>query len=83
MTPRDDWSELAPLVGIRRADLAGALATPVRVRRSRIIAAQDRRAEELAGERLAPGEAARMLLASVILWGPEPGRASRDEDRDR
>jgi hypothetical protein len=80
---RDPWAELAPLAGIRRADYAAALGTPVRVRRSRIVAAQDRRAEELAGGRLAPGEAARMLLASVILWGPEPGRASRDEDRDR
>ena len=83
MTPRDDWSDLAPLIGIRRADYAATLATAVRVRRSRIIAAQDRRAEDLGGERLAPGEAERMLLLSVLLWGPEPGRSSRDEDRDR
>ena len=80
---RDPWSELAPLIGIRRADLAGVLATPVRVRRSRIIAAQDRRAEQLGGERITPGQAGRDLLAAVILWGPEPGRATSDEERDR
>jgi hypothetical protein len=83
MTPRDDWSELAPLIGIRRADLAEVLATPVRLRRSRIIAAQDRRAEELGGEPITPAQSGRDLLASVLLWGPEPGRASRDEERTR
>ncbi|CAB4203360.1 hypothetical protein UFOVP1476_17 [uncultured Caudovirales phage] len=80
---RDPWSELAPLVGIRRADLAGVLATPVRVRRSRIIAAQDRRAEQLGGERITPDQAGLDLLLAVILWGPEPGRSSRDEERAR
>ena len=84
MTPRDDWSELAPLIGIRRADLAGVLATEVRVRRSRIIAAQDRRAEELGGSRITPDQAGRDLLAAVILWGPEPGATRRrDESRAR
>ena len=83
MTPRDDWSELAAMIGIRRADLAQVLATPVRVRRSRIIAAQDRRATLLGGERITPDQAGRDLLAAVILWGPEPGRATSDEERDR
>ena len=79
----DPWAELAPLAGIRRADYVAALGTDVRARRSRIIAAQDRRAALLGGERIKPDQAGRDLLASVILWGPEPGRASRDEERDR
>jgi hypothetical protein len=83
MTPRDDWRELAPLIGIRRADLAAAMAVAPRLRRSRIIAAQDRRAEHLGGEPVTPDQAGRDLLAAVILWGPEPGRATSDEERDR
>ena len=81
--PRDPWSELAPALGVRLADYRRAMATPARVRRSRIVADQDRQATERAGERITPAQALAELAASVLLWGPEPGRASRDEDRDR
>jgi hypothetical protein len=81
--PRDPWEELAPALGVRREDYRRAMATPARARRSRIVADQDRQATEQAGQRITPARAFAELASSVLLWGPEAGRATRDEDRDR
>jgi hypothetical protein len=59
------------------------MATPARVRRSRIVADQDRQATEQAGQRITPARAFAELASSVLLWGAEVGRASRDEERAR
>lgn len=78
---RDFWvDEVAPMVGLRRSSVTEALAVESSARRRRLSRALDRRAQE--GRRMEPGESARLLLASLVLFGPEPSHGRRREDRE-